>query len=56
MITIKEVMKQYLVSRPTVQHWMKCGLPYYKIGRLVRFKPEEVDAWVRGHKNEKNPS
>jgi excisionase family DNA binding protein len=50
MLTIKEVMKQYAVSRPTVQIWMKKGLPYYKVGRLVRFKQEEVDEWIRGYR------
>ncbi len=47
MITIKEVMGIYQVSRPTVQDWMKKGLPHYKIGRLLRFKQEEVDEWIR---------
>lgn len=56
MMTIKDLMKQCAVSRPTVQSWMKKGLPYYKLDRLVRFKPEEVDKWLGGQKNEKNPS
>jgi excisionase family DNA binding protein len=48
MITIKDVMSTYKVSRPTVQGWMKKGLPFYKIERSVRFDPSEVDAWIRG--------
>jgi excisionase family DNA binding protein len=51
MITVKEVMTIYKVSRTTVQKWMKKGLPYYKTDRLVRFDPQEVDSWVKhyGH-------
>jgi excisionase family DNA binding protein len=48
MITIKEVMALYKVSRTTVQKWMKQGLPYSKVGRLVRFDAGEVAKWVRG--------
>lgn len=47
MITIKEVMKTYQVSRPTVQNWMKKGLPFYKIERSLRFDASEVDQWIR---------
>ena len=50
MITVKDVMAIYKVSRATVQQWMKKGLPYSKVGRLVRFDHAEVDAWIRGHK------
>ena len=47
MITVKELMAIYQVSRTTIQHWMKKGLPYYKTGRLVRFDAAEVDKWIR---------
>jgi len=50
MITIKQVMEIYGVSRPTVQNWMKKGLPYYKVNRLVRFIPAEVEAWIWGYR------
>jgi len=48
MITVKDIMRIYKVSRTTVQKWMKKGLPYYKKERLVRFSPDEVEQWVRG--------
>ena len=50
MITVKEVMAAYKVSRTTVQKWMKQGLPYSKVGRLVRFDADEVAKWIRGNK------
>jgi len=49
-ITIKQVMEKYGVSRTTVQEWMKKGLPHYKIERLVRFEPSEVEEWIRGYR------
>jgi len=50
MITVKEVMKAYQVSRTTVQKWMKKGLPFYKTEKLVRFDPAEVEQWIRGYR------
>lgn len=50
MKTVAELMAIYQVSRTTIQHWMKQGLPFYKIGKSVRFDATEVDTWVRGCK------
>lgn len=30
----------------------KREIPYYKIGRLVRFKKADIDAWIEGFKSE----
>ncbi len=30
----------------------KREIPHYKIGRLVRFKKSEIDAWMEGHRKE----
>ena len=27
-------------------------IPYYRIGRLIRFKKEEVDAWMETHRRD----
>lgn len=27
----------------------KFGLPFVKVGSLIRFRPEEVEAWVKSH-------
>lgn len=42
-------MSQYLgVSTDTIYKWIdKKGLPAYKVGRLWKFKAEEIDQWVR---------
>lgn len=50
MITVKQVMKEYQVSRTTVQKWMEKGLPFYKTEKMIRFDPVEVDAWIRGYR------
>jgi excisionase family DNA binding protein len=40
-----EVAKRTQMKVRTVNDWMKRGLlPYYKVGRLVRFKWSEVEA------------
>ena len=36
------------VSKDTIYAWVTGkGMPSYKVGRLWKFKKEEVDAWVR---------
>ena len=47
-----EEMCVYLgVSRDTLLTWItEKGMPAYKIGRAWKYKPSEIDAWVRsGH-------
>jgi excisionase family DNA binding protein len=34
------------VSKRTIQYHMKRGLPYYSIGRLIRFRLSEIDRWL----------
>ena len=43
-------MSQYLgVKRETLYKWIsERGIPAHKVGRLWKFKKDEVDAWVRG--------
>lgn len=46
MVTKKEICEIYAISLPTVNRMMKRGMPYYKVGKLVRFYPEEVKEWI----------
>jgi excisionase family DNA binding protein len=50
MITVKDIMRIYQVSRTTVQNWVKQGLPHYKIGRLIRFNQDDLTEWIRRNK------
>lgn len=38
------------VSLPTINNYMKRGIPYHKVGRRVLFRKREVDEWVDGKK------
>ena len=42
-------IREYLgVSRDTVYKWIETrGLPAYRLGRLWKFKREEVEEWVK---------
>lgn len=42
-------MSQYLgVKRETLYKWIsERGIPAHKVGRLWKFKKDEVDVWVR---------
>ena len=44
-----EEIGQYLgVSKDTIYAWIaNKGMPAHKVGRLWKFKTEEVDNWVR---------
>lgn len=36
------------IKEMTLRKWAREGtLPYYKIGKLVRFNPEEVYKWIK---------
>lgn len=50
MVDKKELAKHFNVSIPTIDRLMKDGMPYYKIGRLVRFKLEEVENYLKEEK------
>lgn len=45
-LTIDAVAAHLSVHANTLRSWMKQGMPCYRIGRVVRFKASEVDAWV----------
>ena len=45
-----EVAKRVGMSVASVRHWRvkKTGPRFYKIGAAVRYRPEDVDAWIEG--------
>ena len=56
-------MKQYLdittlaerlqIKRSTLYAWAEQGtLPYLRLGRLLRFDPDEIEAWLQDHRQE----
>ena len=47
-LSIPEICKHLGISSDTVYKWIeKKGMPAHKIGRLWKFKKDEVDEWVR---------
>lgn len=57
------VMKQYLdiatlagrlqVRRSTLYAWAERGsIPHLKLGRLLRFDPDEIETWLKSHRRE----
>ena len=50
-LTTEDIMNKYQVKRATIKKWRDEGMPYYKIGRGVRFKESEVEKWIMENKN-----
>jgi len=47
MLTKKQLAKELSISVPTIDKYMKQGMPYHKLGvKLVRFYLEEVKEWL----------
>jgi excisionase family DNA binding protein len=51
--TIQEVSEYLGIEVSTLYAWVHTRqIPYYKIGRLVKFKVEEIEQWVNQRKVE----
>lgn len=50
-LDIKQV-SSYLNIKPSLIYSFveSKEIPHYRVGRLIRFKKEEVDQWIKGHK------
>jgi len=47
-LSVAEIAEYLGVSKDTIYTWItKRQLPAHKIGKLWKFKTEEVDTWVR---------
>ncbi len=48
-LSVEEICKYLGVSNDTVYKWIdKHSMPTHRMGRLWKFRKEEVDEWVRG--------
>ncbi|MDT8901833.1 helix-turn-helix transcriptional regulator [Anaeroselena agilis] len=45
-LTSDELAERLKVTRKTIDRWRKDGLPYIKVGRLVRFEWSKVESWI----------
>ena len=47
-LSVEEIAAYLGIKRDTVYKWVsKKGMPAHKVGRLWKFRQEEVDEWVR---------
>lgn len=47
-MSVEEIAAYLGVSKDTVYGWIaKRGMPAHKVGRLWKFKSDEIDSWVR---------
>lgn len=52
-LTVKEASELYRIKRSTLYLWVESGtVPHYKLGRLVRFKKDDLDKWLEKFRKE----
>ncbi|MDH4227160.1 MAG: helix-turn-helix domain-containing protein [Deltaproteobacteria bacterium] len=46
-LTIKDIAEHTKIKTKTIYHLVSIGeIPHFRIGRLIRFKLDEVEAWM----------
>jgi len=46
-LDVKELSSYLRLKEKTIYHLVRQGLiPHYRIGKLIRFKREEIDQWM----------
>jgi excisionase family DNA binding protein len=57
LLTIVEVAAYLNIKQKTLYLKVESGeIPHYRIGRLIRFRLEEVDTWLMGCRSENRPA
>ena len=51
-LTTEDLASEHKVSKYTIGVWRKKGLPTLKIGRTVRFNPDDVFKWIEENNEE----
>jgi len=51
-LTIKQLSVYANLHKNTLKLWMKRGMPFFRIGRSVRFKRSEFDSWMEAFRAE----
>ncbi|MGD0624825.1 MAG: helix-turn-helix domain-containing protein [Thermodesulfobacteriota bacterium] len=52
-LNLDEISQYLNIKKSTVYSWAESGvIPCFKIGRLLRFKLDEVDHWIEDHRRE----
>lgn len=45
-ITLPELAIYVSVGRNTLKKWLKNGMPHYRVGRCIRVRVDEFNAWM----------
>jgi excisionase family DNA binding protein len=45
-LTLTDLAEYVSVCPNTLKKWATCGMPIYRIGRCIRVKKSEFDAWL----------
>ncbi len=50
-LNIAALAERLLVKRSTLYTWAEQGMiPHLKLGRLLRFDPDEIEAWLQNYR------
>lgn len=50
-VNLEEVANYLSVSKDTIRAWIKqCKIPFYRAGKMYKFKISEIDDYVRNGK------
>jgi len=53
-LTVLDVALLLSVRPSTVYQWVSSGeIPHYRLGRIVRFRRKDLEAWVEGFRKER---
>lgn len=48
LLSVDDICEYLGIGRDTIYKWIESkGLPAYRLGRLWKFKKEEVDEWLK---------
>ena len=54
-LTIDELSEYLNLKRSTLYSMVESGgITHYRVGRLIRFKKQDVDVWMENHRREGN--
>jgi excisionase family DNA binding protein len=56
LLNVTELSERLCIKRSTLYAWAEQGMiPHVKLGRLLRFDPDEIEAWLQNHRRERIP-